>query len=593
MEVSIPDPWFGPSRPIHLDVTINNASSQTLGDLRATLSVYRRARSRSDLAKTLAGDLPRSALVATSYRLDDVAPGSEISLPIDEDLASRPAFDQAPDGVYPMTLSIGKAGETPIVRAVSAVVFLSEPVVTPLSILPIVTIVPPPILRANGSAPARISEQLETIAGRLSALGPQNVLAISPLMTDELLTLRSAKQAASRLLDQLRVAARDHGVATVPYTNVRLPDTADLPVTALDELTAGRATLKANLDSTTLAMVVPPGLATDDSTLAAIKQSGAKSVVVSSRTFSDLSGLTPGEVTMSDGLLTLPADVALGTAISEARSALDVSRAIAAAAMIFFESPGRSRTVPYVANGLSPKTAVVTEQLSRMPWVSLQRPEAVQATTANSLTMKPLSLGRPPASFRRQADAARAAVARFESYTLDDNPLLAPLRLAIHGTYGTAWWDQDWSEGVKRARAISTTVGDQQSLIRTRTTGPITFTSRSGEIPIAISNSASYPIRLRVDVTSSKLRFPDGNRRLVERIDPPGGPMTFAAVAEATGTFTMRVTLRSPDGRVVVDETEVLVRSTAANVLAVALTVGGALFVVGWYGLRLGRKKKP
>ena len=113
--------------------------------------------------------------------------------------------------------------------------------------------------------------------------------------------------------------------------------------------------------------------------------------------------------------------------------------------------------------------------------------------------------------------------------------------------------------------------------------GPVTFTSRRGEIPITVLNRTGHPARVSVRLTSAKLTFPDGNPRAVDPLPVGGATLTFPALAEATGTFPLKVEVRSADGRVLLGEADVVVRSTAANVLALAVTVGAGLFLMAWY----------
>jgi hypothetical protein len=65
-------------------------------------------------------------------------------------------------------------------------------------------------------------------------------------------------------------------------------------------------------------------------------------------------------------------------------------------------------------------------------------------------------------------------------------------------------------------------------------------------------------------------------------IPPHGDTITFEAEARSTGSFPMTVRLTSPNGRVDFASGKVVVRSTAANVLALVLTLSGALFLVAW-----------
>jgi hypothetical protein len=99
-------------------------------------------------------------------------------------------------------------------------------------------------------------------------------------------------------------------------------------------------------------------------------------------------------------------------------------------------------------------------------------------------------------------------------------------------------------------------------------------------------------VRVRVEVESPKLRFPQGAARDLEPLNPPGQLVTFPALTDASGTFPLKVRITSPDGGVLVGETELVVRSTAYNVVALALTLGAAGFLVFWSVGRLLRRRQ-
>jgi hypothetical protein len=198
----------------------------------------------------------------------------------------------------------------------------------------------------------------------------------------------------------------------------------------------------------------------------------------------------------------------------------------------------------------------------------------------------------PPRSYLASLRRAESAVADFASYTLADNTLLAHYRLALASARATGGWADDWGRARAWSREVTASVGAQRRLIAV-SSGSVTFTSQRGEVPVTVVNGAEYPVRVRIDVSSAKLRFPEGNDRVLDPLAPPGETVTFAALADATGTFPITVRLSSPDGRTVVATDELLVRSTAANVVGLALTAGGAAFLAVWYGRRIvtGRRR--
>jgi len=62
--------------------------------------------------------------------------------------------------------------------------------------------------------------------------------------------------------------------------------------------------------------------------------------------------------------------------------------------------------------------------------------------------------------------------------------------------------------------------------------------------------------------------------------------------ARTSGAFPLQVTLRAPQGNLVLASTRFTVRSTAASGVGVFLSVGAALFLLAWWGTHLHRGRR-
>lgn len=171
---------------------------------------------------------------------------------------------------------------------------------------------------------------------------------------------------------------------------------------------------------------------------------------------------------------------------------------------------------------------------------------------------------------------AEAEIELFTSYTLSDNPLTPVYRAVLARAGSTALWGPT-DDGIELARTLVRTLTDAREQIGVGG-GTVTFTSRTGEIPITISNAATYPVRVLVELSTAKMTFDPGPSRVVE-IAPPGETITFGATALSTGTFPVQVVVSDPTHQVRFDTAQIDVRSAAANLSAVVLTGGGALFL--------------
>jgi hypothetical protein len=122
------------------------------------------------------------------------------------------------------------------------------------------------------------------------------------------------------------------------------------------------------------------------------------------------------------------------------------------------------------------------------------------------------------------------------------------------------------------------------------TARPLTFTSRSGRIPLRMGDPGARVLIVRVELASVRVDFLDAGRRTV-RITEPNQVITFDAEVKAAGTSRVEVFVRSPDG-VELSRAVLVVRSTAINPIALAITIGAGLVLVALWSRRLFRRRQ-
>jgi len=129
----------------------------------------------------------------------------------------------------------------------------------------------------------------------------------------------------------------------------------------------------------------------------------------------------------------------------------------------------------------------------------------------------------------------------------------------------------------ERAFAAET---DKISLGTERT---VTFTAQRAPIPITVLSDASYPVCVVVTLASDKFTFPDGNTRVL-LLDRPTTSVRVTAQARTSGDrLPIDVSLRTPDGQLLITRQVLTVHSTAISFVGVALTVfAGAVLAVWW-----------
>jgi hypothetical protein len=119
----------------------------------------------------------------------------------------------------------------------------------------------------------------------------------------------------------------------------------------------------------------------------------------------------------------------------------------------------------------------------------------------------------------------------------------------------------------------------------------ITLTSRRAQIPLTFHKGVDYPVRVVINFTSDKLRFPRGKSATLE-LRRPNTVERIPVEALTSGTFPVKVELESPDGTLRFAQTKLTVRSTATSGVGLVLSAGAALFLAGWWARHMHRGRR-
>ena len=383
-------------------------------------------------------------------------------------------------------------------------------------------------------------------------------LAVSPVFCEEL-QLVSSKD-ARRLVSVLRTLAATRLVLRSPYVSARLTDLR--PADVARELSDGAQETADCLGRPTSRVMFAPDVLLDKTAVDA----AAKADV--DMTFSNLvsepfstNGVTIVSASMVDGV-DPEADL---RALSPLRTAAIVVRPETGLGgylrRVADEPEATVRHLSALAGEPTPRDLPETSPRERPPdWTRAMRRSAFELET-------------------------------FRSYTARDNRLGKIFGVMAARANSTADWDGDWDVGQALHERLEVAIRAQHRHI-TVADGSVTFTSQRGSVPVTISNKATYPIRVDVHLSSPKrsFNFPTAPAQRDVVVAPPGDTVTFDALARSTGTFPVDVVVKSPGGRVTFDSGELTIRSTAANLSAVVLTVGGALFLIVFIGRRFRRR---
>jgi len=118
----------------------------------------------------------------------------------------------------------------------------------------------------------------------------------------------------------------------------------------------------------------------------------------------------------------------------------------------------------------------------------------------------------------------------------------------------------------------------------------ITMTSLQAKIPISIVSTARVPLLAELTATSPDLGFPKGHIWLV-KLYPRTNIVEIQLTARSTGNFPLQLALTTRTGYIVSSGT-MYIRSTAISGVAVALSIGAALFLVVWWSRSILTKRR-
>ncbi len=183
----------------------------------------------------------------------------------------------------------------------------------------------------------------------------------------------------------------------------------------------------------------------------------------------------------------------------------------------------------------------------------------------------------------------RKDVEAYRSMLVEDNPapdrLDRDLMIAEAGVYvfdelgGRRWIDQ-----------VNAFTDDVFQRVLPVDTQAFTLTSDEGKLPIRMGDPGDTPLQVQIQLRSSRFDFPDGNERTVT-LTEPDQVVVFTVQAKAAGSQTIKVRTRAPSGRSLA-ESNLTVRTTAVNSIAVIITGAAALLLVALWSRRYIRRPK-
>ena len=601
--------WVAPGQELAMRVVVS--TPRPAPDVEVAVAVYRRVTSRSEFNRTLEGRPRTAPLSVTSTPLSDLTPDPGgavvVRLPV-QDPARPPEWPKLrlpAEGVYPVRVELREAGGgDSLSELVTHMVYAVPPAQggRPLSVALVLPVHAPPAVQPDGSRrlTAEHSEPTRALVRSLAG-NPGVPLTIAPT-PETLQALSSSPSDADRqVVRELARVSAGRQVAAGTYVPVSIPA---LLGAGLDSEVVAQLDRGGEVTSAALGIRPDPGTwladeRLDEAAVRRLRQQRSDHLVIPEQALSPvelpITVAQPFELDVSGGRRpqALAADAGLSGHFGNAGGdpVLAAHRLLADLAMVYFDRPGRPRSVVTLApRSWRPGAAFLDTLLGGLA----TSPILAGSTLASAFAVPPATTPTgstmvrrlaPPPSSTATAPAAAVRTARrrlqaFSSMLEPENPLddrLGELLLTSQGVDLRPRQRSEYLEGLQ-AR-----IDGELDLIDVPGNRSVTLTARRGEIPVTILARTDYPVRLQVQVVSEKLEFPGGAVRDLD-LTRRNTTERFSVQARASGSFPLRVNLVSPDGALVLGRSRLTVRSTAASGVGVLLSVGAGAFLLLWWG---------
>lgn len=423
-----------------------------------------------------------------------------------------------------------------------------------------------------------------------------------------------AAQALAQLRSQAASATRQ--VLAGTYARVSVPGLAagglEEEVTA--QLAEGADVLRATLGIRPDPRTYLAGASLDGDALSVLRKGGVDRLVVDRQVltpvFEQLTPARPFEIESGGrSFLSASGDPVLGELLGPPENAAERGRSDADAAQRFLagltvvslEAPSEARGVVVVPPGnWRPSAALLTGVLAglvdhpALDAVTLDAFFQEVAPAGGELASRTLELRRP-GRLRLSAAAVHRARERIASVATmlpqgAAQPMDAGRRLLLAEAEPFQRRDADPSASDYLA-GVDGIITSVLGAVRLPETPAVTLTAQRGRVPITLVNDFGAPLRVEVRFSSDKLLFPDGAVHDLE-LPPRSTTERFTVETRTSGSFPMLVEVTSPDGKLVVGSFEMNIRSTAVSGVALTITIGAGVFLVGWWGNHIRKARR-
>ena len=627
--------WTGPTRPLVLAFSATNESTVAVGTLSVVLSIWAPTRSRSAYELSLKEDATTVLLSQPFPQSGSLLPGQTRTFALRQHLDLLHATDNA---LYPIKAQLLSA-DVPVATLRTPMIFLIETPQVPLNLTWTWVLSDPMQLEPDGSfGPGPIEPdiapggRLDLMTRALEGLRTDAVdVVVSSVLLDELRKMtagyrivdssgaaRTVAQGTGGAADAERILSGLGRIVARPQTElvgmplgdpsepalIRAGLSADIPTLAAEGASAIAAALHAQpVDH----LARPIASALNGPSLVRLVRSGTDTVLLDANfmpspaglheTASPIVQLASGSTELT-GVLPDPGVAAVATTY-QADPVLDAHATLGALAAIWLELPGtagRGAAILFPEQPQLPSAffGPFAALVGGSPWLMPVPASGLAALVGTPERQAvPNRLGATfPTDYLARLRDARASWGHFADTAVGATTLVETLRQRLLLAEGSTFMTAPAS-GDRYVSSVLDAVHAAYGAIRISTT-QVTLTSRSGVLPLTLTNATGYAVKVVLRfVSDRRLVFEQGDSYPV-LLTGSSRTLTFRVRAETTGRFPITVDLETPSGASTPDtiaQTVMVVRSTAYNKVALVVTIGAALFLAAWWGRRFLPRK--
>jgi hypothetical protein len=598
-------PWVAAGGTFEIRIAAPAAQRDAADDLEYAISVHPASPTRSAFTNTLTNRPTTSPLAVITTPLNEAQADENGAVTLDVGVQDptqprdRTRVNLRGAGVYPVALELRTLDGAVRARLLTHLIFVPETPTGPkLAVGVFVPVRAPIALRPDGTQ-LLAARDLAAIGGVARALAtlPSTGVLLQPAPETLAALLRQNNSASRDVVAALQAIAPGHTIVSSPFIPTEAAATSESERVASRD--RGGALITATFGNATqlsdIAVVDDPAddrLVGETPRRLVVREAVLQPATLRFTTAEPITVRRSGSRATTPALL---ADAGLSAHLQNGASpVLAAQHLLADLATVYFDSPGRFRSIVVLPS----KTWRADERVLTPLLAGLASSPILEAATptrlyslatgktvprSRTLVTTPTSSNLPGnfATTRRTIDSLRSVMADAPDalQSFDDRLLIA------ESTVLTA------AQRRQYVSELAAAVADERHKFQLPTGGSLTLTARRGGIPVTVRSTANYPARVLLQVASDRLKFPGGATRMMH-LTRHDTTERFTVQSLGSGAFPLRILLKSPDGKVLLGQTRLTIRSTNASGVGIGLSVGAGLFLLLWWYRHSSRRRR-